>query len=122
MSIVHDLRYALRSLRKSPGFAAAAIATLALGIGANTAIFSVVRGVLLKPLPYPDADRVVALRTMSRQGRLMGAASFPDMLDWRSRNTVFEEIGGPYPIDLSVSGGTRPEHMDAAAVTAGLMR
>ncbi|HET9795938.1 MAG TPA: ABC transporter permease [Thermoanaerobaculia bacterium] len=122
MSIVHDLRYALRSLRKSPGFAAAAIATLALGIGANTAIFSVVRGVLLKPLPYPDADRIVALRTATSHGPEMGAASFPDMTDWRSRSTVFEEVGGTYPMDLSVSGATQPEHVDAAAVTAGLMR
>ncbi len=117
-----DIRYAFRSLRKSPGFTAVAIATLALGIGANTAIFSVVRGVLLKPLPYPDAGRIVALRTATRQGRQMGAASFPDMTDWRSRNTVFEEVGGTYPMDLAVSGGTRPEHVDAAAVTAGLLR
>ena len=121
MNFAQDVRYAVRSLRKAPGFAAVAIATLALGIGANTVIFSVVRGVLLKPLPYPDADRVVALRTFARGVREMGAASFPDMTDWRTSNTVFEEVGGTYPIDLAVSGGARPEHVDAAAVTAGLL-
>jgi len=121
-ALLFDLRHAFRSLRKSPGFAALAIATLALGIGANTAIFSVVRGVLLRPLPYPDAGRIVALRTITARGRQMGAASFPDMTDWRARNTVFEEVGGTYTMDLAVSGGTRPEHVDAAAVTAGLLR
>jgi len=119
--IAFDFRYALRSLRKSPGFAAVAIATLALGIGANTAIFSVVRSVLLKPLPYPDADRIVALRTVTGGLREMGAVSFPDMTDWRAGNTVFEEVGGTYPMDLAVTGGPRPEHVEAAAVTAGLL-
>src|SRR5689334_14562128 len=114
-----DLRYAFRSLRKSPGFASVAVATLALGIGANAAIFSVVRGVLLKPLPYPDADRIVALRTVA-SGRPMNASSFPDMIDWRARSTMFEEVGGTYPMDLAVSGGRVPEHVDAAAVTAGV--
>ena len=121
MNLVQDLRYALRSFRRSSGFAAVAIATLALGIGANTAIFSVVRGVLLKPLPYPGADRLVALRTFSSGEREMGAVSFPDMTDWRARNTVFEEVGGTYPMDLAVSGGPRPEHVEAAVVTAGLL-
>jgi putative ABC transport system permease protein len=119
-TIGSDLRFAFRSLRKAPGFSALAIATLALGIGANTAIFSVVRGVLLKPLPYRDSERLVALRTFFGKIRTMGAASYPDMVDWRARSTVFEEVGGTYPMDLAVSGGPRPEHVDAAAVTAGL--
>jgi len=122
MRLLEELRYALRSLRKSPGFSAVAVATLALGIGANTAIFSVVRGVLLKPLPYPGADRIVALGTDAGPARPMGAASFPDMEDWRARSTVFEEVGATYPMDLAVSGGLHPEHVDAAAVTAGLLK
>jgi putative ABC transport system permease protein len=121
MNVLADLRFALRSLRKTPGFFAVAIATLALGIGANTAIFSVVRGVLLKPLPYRDPERLVAINTYFNKMRAMGAASFPDMVDWRARNTVFEEVGGTYPMDLAVSGGTHPEHVEAAAVTAGLL-
>ena len=120
-TLLQDLRYALRAMAKSPGFTAVAVLTLALGIGANTAIFSVVRGVLLKPLPYRDPQRLVALNTYFDKMRAMGAASYPDMVDWRARNTVFEEVGGTYPMDLAVSGGTHPEHVDAAAVTAGLL-
>jgi putative ABC transport system permease protein len=116
-----DLRFAFRSLRKTPGFSVVAIATLALGIGANTAIFSVVRGVLLKPLPYRDPRNLVALRTYFGKLRTMGAASYPDMVDWRARSTVFDGVGGTYPMDLAVSGGPRPEHVDAAAVTADLL-
>src|SRR5258706_14441119 len=98
ISALLDLRYALRSLRKNPGFSAVAIATLALGIGANTAIFSVVRGVLLKPLPFRDPERLVSLRTSFGKLRTMGAASYPDMADWRGRDSGFEDVWGAYSI------------------------
>src|ERR1700682_4074839 len=86
-----DVRYALRGLRRSPGFTAAAIATLALGIGANTAVFSIVRGVLLSPAGFPDADRLMALWEKNpKQGYEENPPSVPDVDDWRRENRSFE--------------------------------
>src|SRR6266542_6643906 len=92
-NLLQDLRYGARSLRKNPGFTAVVVLTLALGIGANTALFSVVNGVLLNPLPYPQSDRLVTLweRTAERgidQERVSG----PNYLDWRAQNSVFSEM------------------------------
>lgn len=80
---ISDARYAYRSLRNRPAFAVVAVATLALGIGATTAMFSVVEGVLLEPLPYPQSDRLVALNTVS-EGEI-GPVSPADLMDWRAR-------------------------------------
>src|SRR5437868_971178 len=86
-----DLLYSLRALSRSPGFAVVVLATLALGIGANTAIFSVVKGVLLDPLPYRDAQRIVQLyEKRPQQGRMRNVVSAPDFVDWKNQNTVFE--------------------------------
>src|SRR3954451_7384048 len=86
-----DLRYALRALRQSPVFSLAAIVTLAIGLGANTAIFSLVNGVLLRPLPYANADRlVVAWGYHPAIGR--ETASLPDFLDWRAGSAAFERL------------------------------
>ena len=84
---MNDIRYAVRTLAGSPGFTLAAILTLALGIGANTAIFTAVYGVLLKPLPYADADRLVRVSETRRGGSWNVAV--PNYLDWRARNRVF---------------------------------
>jgi len=98
-----DLRYAGRALRRRPGFAALAIAIVALGIGANTAVFSVVNGVLLKSLPYPDADRIVVLRTTSvKTGEINPLVTLANFWDWRAQSTSFEAMatyrGGETPV------------------------
>ena len=97
-----DLRYAVRQLRKAPGFTAVAVATLALGVGANTAMFSLVRGVLLRPLPYPQAERLVT-----------AGVSLPDFDDLRRAATVFDETA-VWASNLYVLGGGE----DAAQVFA----
>ncbi|HMD81225.1 MAG TPA: hypothetical protein VKE92_07950, partial [Anaerolineales bacterium] len=91
-TVLKDLRYAARSLRKSPGFTAVAVVTLALGIGANTAIFSVINGVLLRPLPYPESQNLVFVSERDQQMRRLFIA-WPNYLDWRAQNQVFEGLG-----------------------------
>lgn len=121
-NLFHDLRFAFRQLRKSPGFTLTAIVTLALGIGANTAIFSVVNAVLLKPLPYPQADRIMFIGDADKTNLAAPAfsASWPDYLDWRRDNTVFEELAlsrhETYP--LSGLSDRAPEQVSGAIVTA----
>ena len=101
---VRDVRYALRSLTKSWGFTVGAGAVLALAIGATVAIFSVVNTVLLRPLAYPDADRIASVETLwTNTGRASQAVSGPDFLDWQARNDVFEKMAVYYSGD---TGGT----------------
>jgi putative ABC transport system permease protein len=114
-----DLRYGARSLRKNPGFTAIALITLALGIGANTAIFSVVNGVLLRPLPYPEPDRlamVYGINLQSAQDRTPLCAL--DFLDWKSQNQVFQSQAGFSTNRFSYTGGESPEQIEGAWVTA----
>src|SRR5919198_697298 len=92
-TLIQDLRYGLRMLTRNPGFTAVAVVTLALGIGANTAIFSVVNTVLLRPLPYKDADKLVMVWSYNRpSGFTTDQVSAPDLADWRSQNHVFEAM------------------------------
>src|SRR5437867_7638086 len=90
---MNDLRFAFRQLLKNPGFTAVAVLTLAIGIGANTAIFSIINGVLLRPLPYPEPDRLVALWERSPQrGVEQERVSGPNYLDWRAQNRVLTDL------------------------------
>ena len=93
-TILRNLRYGSRMLRKSPAFTTVAILTLALGIGANTAIFSVVYSALLRPLPYRQPDRLFTLGEGRRQFAYSQQASYPDFLDWTRTAKSFESIAG----------------------------
>jgi putative ABC transport system permease protein len=113
-----NLRLAFRQLIKNPAFSAVAILTLALGIGANTAIFSVVNAVLLRPLPYPNADRIMVLNESSGPGQDYSVA-LPDYFDWRNDNTVFEHLAATHKESRNLSGvpGREPERISCASVT-----
>src|SRR5712675_3757052 len=101
--MLNNLRLAFRQLIKNPAFSAVAILTLALGIGANTAIFSIVNAVLLRPLPYPDADRIMILNESSGPGQDYSVA-LPDYFDWRNDNTVFEHLAATHKESRIFSG------------------
>jgi predicted permease len=116
-TLLKDIRYGIRSLAKHRGFTAVAVITLALGISANTAIFSVVNAVLLKSLPYPDADRLVAVSQNSRQAQDI-SVSYPDYLDWRAQQTVFDEMAARLPTGGVISGEREPERVIGRMVTA----
>src|SRR6516165_4699953 len=116
---VQDVRYAIRTLRKSLGFTALVLPTLALGIGATTAIFTVVNSVLLKPLPFPNPDRLVALREIRPGGEINPSVQTQNFLDWRARNRSFERMAAllALPINL-VAGHANPEQVPGLAVSA----
>jgi putative ABC transport system permease protein len=116
-ALLQDLRYAVRSLLQRPGFTAVAVLTLALGIGANSAIFSVLHGVLLRPLPYVEAERVVIPHTRwSANPR--GPFSLPEFLDLRERTRAFERVAAYSNGTLTLTGVAQPERMRAGYVTA----
>jgi predicted permease len=119
-----DLRYALRQVRRNPGFSAVAIATLALGIGVNTAMFSAVDAVLIRPLPYVDADRLVMVwDDNSRVGDSAHFFSTPaEWFEWRRHNTVFTDIAGTQPGDAALSGNGEPEELPARKVTGNFWK
>src|SRR2546425_4662245 len=114
---MHDLKFACRQLLKNPGFTVVAVLTLALGIGANTAIFSVVHAVLLRPLPYPESDRLVWLSERGPNFPTM-SISYPNFADWRAQQTVFDYLGvynwGSY--NLTGKGG--PQRLTGVRISA----
>ena len=115
-----DFRYATRVLGRNPGVTAIMVFTLALAIGATTAIFSVVYGVLLRPLPYPGADRIVAISELNSQGRLSRLAD-PNFDDFRDQSHSFQSIAKYTAETISVSGGSTPTRTPVAAVTSQLL-
>jgi putative ABC transport system permease protein len=116
-ALIQDVRYAWRTLAKSPGFATVALLTLALGIGANTAIFSFVDGVLLKPLPYPDADRIVRVLEKPPHGERNGISTL-NFLDWQRDNEVFDFMAATTGGAATLTGGTEPVQLRGARVSA----
>ena len=120
-SFTRDLRYALRMLRKSPGYTSIAMLTLAIGIGANTAIFSFVDGVLLKPLPYPDSDRIVRVMEKPPQGE-RNAISTLNFLDWQRDNTVFDFLAAQTGGGATLTGVSEPVLLRGARVSADYFR
>jgi putative ABC transport system permease protein len=115
-----DLRFAFRMFAKNPGFTAVAILTLALGIGANTAIFSFVYGVLLQPLPYKDASRLVVLNeTTPKVGTV--SVSYPNFLDWRQQNHSFSQIAAVHDVGFNLGGVTQPENISGEAVSPNFL-
>jgi putative ABC transport system permease protein len=115
-----DLGYALRQLRKNPGFTAVAVLTLALGIGANSAIFSVVYAVFLRPLPFHEPGRLVLVKTTEPGRRDDIGVSYPAFLDWRSQNHVFEGLSAFREDDFTLTGKADPVHLTGAVVSANM--
>jgi len=119
-TLFQDFRYALRTLRKSPGFALVALFTLALGIGANTAIFSVVYGVLLRPLPYRDPSRLMVLNeTTPRVGTV--SVSYPNFLDWKAQTRQFSQMAAAYGVGFNLAGIAQPENIRGQAVSPNFL-
>ena len=114
-TLFQDVCYGLRMLRKNPGFAAVAVLTLALGIGANSAIFTVVNAVLLQPLPYPEPDRLVYLN----EGNSGSSIGYPNYLDWAAQNHVFERVAAIQGASFVVTGHGNPELIPGSYVAEG---
>src|SRR5688572_18338473 len=112
-----DLKFAVRQLLKNPGFTAVAVLTLALGIGANTAIFSVVDAVLLRPLPYPGSGKLVWLaeRGPDWSG---GSLSYPNFIDWRDQQLVFEDFGVYSGNNFTLTGAGEPARVAGMMMSA----
>ncbi|MGC1159163.1 MAG: ABC transporter permease, partial [Acidobacteriaceae bacterium] len=111
-----DLRYALRQLRKSPGFTLVAVCTLALGIGANTAIYSVIHGALR--LPYDNASRIVAVENVYPQGSYF-ANSWPDFLQWRSQQKSFAALAATFTVRSTWTGAGEPQLLNVGLASDG---
>ena len=120
-SLLQDIRYGVRMLTKNASFTAIAVLTLALGIGANTAIFSVVNAELLRPLPFHDPGRLVRVgMTNSRTGWKGGAVDYPDFEDWRSQNQVFEKMAAYDENHFTLTGVASPAHLNGTTVSADM--
>lgn len=121
--MIRDIQFAIRSLLKRPGFTAIVVLTLALGIGANAAVFSVINAVLLRPLPYRDADRVVTVwQNNTKAGIPENNVAPANFIDWSEQSNSFEAIAGIEPFGLSMAGDGEPERFTAWLVTSGFFQ
>jgi len=118
-TLLQDVRHGLRVLRKNPGFTAVAVLTLALGIGANTAMFSVVNGVLLRPLPYPEPERIMQIARVSREQGTRASFSSRQFDFWRSHSDPFQCLTATTGVGFNLVGGTRPERVRVLRVSTG---
>src|SRR3954447_10112777 len=116
-TFLQDLRHSLRIFRQSPGFTLAAIAALTLGIGTNTAIFSVVNSVLLKPAPFPDPDRIVFFMNTSPQGSGRGASP-TKFQHWREQTSIVEDVSAFRNGVVNLAGAGFPEQLQSSQVSA----
>lgn len=116
-SLLKDIRYGLRSVLKHKGFTLIAVLTIALGVGANTAIFTVINGVLLKALPFPEPQQLIALTESSKEVPVM-AVSYPNYLDWRAQQTTLENMAARLPAGGILTGGGEPERITGRLVNA----
>ena len=117
ISLWHDITYELRVLGKNAGFAAIAILTLALGIGANTTLFSVVNGVLLNPLPFTDSDKLLSVYT-STNNFDRSSVSYPNFLDWQKDNHSFTALAAYRGDDFNMTGSGEPERLHGRMISA----
>src|SRR5262245_31521649 len=118
-NFLKDLKYALRNLLKRPGFTAIAVLTVALGIGANSMIFSILNALILKPLPFPDPERIVALwDKVPSRGVERNEVTLANYLDWRAQNRSFEQLGIYRWWSTNLSGNENPERVQGFLVTA----
>jgi putative ABC transport system permease protein len=120
-TLLHDLKHSLRSYRQSPGFTLTALATLALGIGVNTAVFSVVNAVLLKPIPFPDPDRLVAFMSTNSKGSFWGGSP-AKFQHFREQTSVTQDVAAFREGVVNLTGGAFPEQLQSAQVSAGYFR
>ena len=118
----NDIKYALRQLRKNPGFAIVAVLTLALGIGANTAIFSTIDAILLQPLPYDNSDQLVKMDETMPDGRHNGRISGGAFLDWQTHTQLLEHVAFSGWSDFTLTGMDQPERIRGIEVTADYLR
>ncbi|HWP43067.1 MAG TPA: ABC transporter permease, partial [Blastocatellia bacterium] len=119
-ALIHDIRCSVRALVKSPGFTLIAVLVIALGIGASTAIFSAVNAILLRPMAYREADRIVVpVFTNASRNIERGSVAFADYMDWKNEENLFEAVAVYRPQDVTLTGAGDPVKVDAAQATEG---
>ena len=121
MSLIKDLQFSLRQLRKAKIFAVVAVVTLALGIGCNTAIFSVFYSVLLRPLPFSEPDRLVIVSERATSFPML-SASWLNFKDWKAQNKSFEEFGATRVVTMALTGSGQPEQIPGQMISGSLLQ